>query len=173
MSALFGSPEQLGPRGAHDRGPRRGQPQSLYHSARRKLPGRTGRQTRRRDTGLRENPEALADALIYVPNRRSERALAFALHQTSGRQASLLPDIRASGRSRNRRSPTECRNGTCGTATYDRTRETHWCADAPGHGLFRRAGHRDARDLVPLSRAPNLPGYSIRQRFPATSTGRS
>ena len=30
-------------------------------------------------TRLQDNPEALADALIYVPNRRSERALAFAL----------------------------------------------------------------------------------------------
>lgn len=49
------------------------------------------------ETGLRDNPEALADALIYVPNRRSERALAFALHQAGGRQASLLPDIRALG----------------------------------------------------------------------------
>ncbi len=44
-----------------------------------------------------EDPEALADALIYVPNRRSERALAFALHKAGNRQASLLPDIRALG----------------------------------------------------------------------------
>lgn len=49
------------------------------------------------ETGLSDNPEALADALIYVPNRRSERALAFALHKAGGRQASLLPDIRALG----------------------------------------------------------------------------
>lgn len=49
------------------------------------------------DSGLRDNPEALADALIYVPNRRSERALAFALHKAGDRQASLLPDIRALG----------------------------------------------------------------------------
>ena len=50
-----------------------------------------------RDTGLVDNPEALANALIYVPNRRSERALAFALHKAGGRTASLLPDIRALG----------------------------------------------------------------------------
>lgn len=49
------------------------------------------------ETGLRAQPEALAEALIYVPNRRSERALAFALHQAGGRAASLLPDIRALG----------------------------------------------------------------------------
>ncbi len=49
------------------------------------------------ETGLKDNPEALADALIYVPNRRSERALAFALHKAGGRRASLLPDIRALG----------------------------------------------------------------------------
>lgn len=49
------------------------------------------------DSGLPDNPEALADALIYVPNRRSERALAFALHKAGGRRASLLPDIRALG----------------------------------------------------------------------------
>lgn len=46
---------------------------------------------------LRENPEALADALIYVPNRRSERALAFALHKAAGGKACLLPMIRALG----------------------------------------------------------------------------
>ena len=49
------------------------------------------------ETGLTSDPEALADALIYVPNRRSERALAFALHNAGGRAASLLPDIRALG----------------------------------------------------------------------------
>lgn len=49
------------------------------------------------ETDLLDNPEALADALIYVPNRRSERALAFALHKAGNRQASLLPDIRALG----------------------------------------------------------------------------
>ncbi|MEM9054624.1 MAG: double-strand break repair protein AddB, partial [Pseudomonadota bacterium] len=49
------------------------------------------------ETGLYDDPEALADALIYVPNRRSERALAFALHEVSGHQACLLPDIRALG----------------------------------------------------------------------------
>ncbi|MEO1553726.1 MAG: hypothetical protein AAFR82_07285, partial [Pseudomonadota bacterium] len=48
-------------------------------------------------TRLRGNPEALADALIYVPNRRSERALGFALHQAAGGQACLLPNIRALG----------------------------------------------------------------------------
>ena len=48
-------------------------------------------------TDLKANPQALADALIYVPNRRSERALAFALHKVSGRKACLLPDIRALG----------------------------------------------------------------------------
>ncbi|MEO0607710.1 MAG: hypothetical protein AAFY82_05725, partial [Pseudomonadota bacterium] len=46
---------------------------------------------------LAGDPEALADTLIYVPNRRSERALAFALHKAGGRGASLLPDIRALG----------------------------------------------------------------------------
>lgn len=49
------------------------------------------------ETGLADDPEALADALIYVPNRRSERALAFALHKAGNREASLLPDIRALG----------------------------------------------------------------------------
>ena len=49
------------------------------------------------DLSLEDNPEALADALIYVPNRRSERALAFAIHKAGGRGASLLPDIRALG----------------------------------------------------------------------------
>ncbi len=48
-------------------------------------------------TDLPANPMALADALIYVPNRRSVQALAFALHKASGRGACLLPDIRALG----------------------------------------------------------------------------
>ncbi|MDJ0919737.1 MAG: double-strand break repair protein AddB [Henriciella sp.] len=43
------------------------------------------------------DPTALADALIYVPNRRSARVLAFALHAQSGQEALLLPDIRALG----------------------------------------------------------------------------
>lgn len=46
---------------------------------------------------LANNPEALADALIYVPNRRSERALAFAIHRAAGGKACLLPMIRALG----------------------------------------------------------------------------
>ena len=50
-----------------------------------------------RATDLANNPEALADALIYVPNRRSERTLAFALHQAAGGKACLLPNIRALG----------------------------------------------------------------------------
>lgn len=50
-----------------------------------------------RELGLDRDPEALADALIYVPNRRSERALAFALNKAGGRGACLLPDIRALG----------------------------------------------------------------------------
>ncbi|MEM9572457.1 MAG: double-strand break repair protein AddB [Pseudomonadota bacterium] len=54
-------------------------------------------QTLARETGLKDNPEALADALIYVPNRRSERALGFALHQAVGGKACLLPNIRALG----------------------------------------------------------------------------
>ncbi|MEM9378171.1 MAG: double-strand break repair protein AddB, partial [Pseudomonadota bacterium] len=49
------------------------------------------------ESGLKDNPEALADALIYVPNRRSERALAFAIHQAAGGKACLLPSIRALG----------------------------------------------------------------------------
>jgi ATP-dependent helicase/nuclease subunit B len=49
------------------------------------------------ETDLANNPEALADALIYVPNRRSERTLAFALHQAAGGKACLLPNIRALG----------------------------------------------------------------------------
>ena len=48
-------------------------------------------------TGLRDNPAALADALIYVPNRRSARALALALYEVGGAKPILPPDIRALG----------------------------------------------------------------------------
>ena len=50
-----------------------------------------------REFDLANNTEALADALIYVPNRRSERALAFAVHRAAGGKACLLPMIRALG----------------------------------------------------------------------------
>ncbi len=46
---------------------------------------------------LRNDPAALADALIYVPNRRSARALAFALYRAAGGGAILPPEIRALG----------------------------------------------------------------------------
>ncbi len=48
-------------------------------------------------TGLAEKPEALADAIIYVPNRRSARTLTHALFEAAGRRALLAPDIRALG----------------------------------------------------------------------------
>jgi ATP-dependent helicase/nuclease subunit B len=48
-------------------------------------------------TGLKDNPAALADALIYVPNRRSARALALALYEVGGARPILPPDIRALG----------------------------------------------------------------------------
>ena len=48
-------------------------------------------------SGLKDNPAALADALVYVPNRRSARALALALYREAGSPAILPPDIRALG----------------------------------------------------------------------------
>lgn len=49
------------------------------------------------ETGLAERPDALADAIIYVPNRRSARALSLALYDAAGEQTILPPDIRALG----------------------------------------------------------------------------
>ncbi len=46
---------------------------------------------------LADRPDALADALIYLPNRRSQRSLAEALYQAAGQKPILLPDIRALG----------------------------------------------------------------------------
>jgi len=46
---------------------------------------------------LANNPAALADALIYVPNRRSARGLALALHKQADGKTILPPDIRALG----------------------------------------------------------------------------
>ncbi|MEN0079594.1 MAG: PD-(D/E)XK nuclease family protein [Pseudomonadota bacterium] len=47
---------------------------------------------------LTNHPDALAEGVIYVPNRRSARALALALHQAAGPDATLLmPQIRALG----------------------------------------------------------------------------
>jgi ATP-dependent helicase/nuclease subunit B len=52
-------------------------------------------------TGARENPEALADAQIYLPNQRAVRAFAFALHSEltqSGKGGTLIaPTIKALG----------------------------------------------------------------------------
>ncbi|MEL7451976.1 MAG: double-strand break repair protein AddB [Pseudomonadota bacterium] len=49
------------------------------------------------ETGLADDPAALAGGLIYVPNRRSARALALALHRHGGGRTILPPDIRALG----------------------------------------------------------------------------
>lgn len=46
---------------------------------------------------LRENPGALADTLIFVPNSRSAQALALALFEAGGRDGLIAPDIRALG----------------------------------------------------------------------------
>jgi len=47
---------------------------------------------------LPSRPDALADAVIYVPNRRSARTLALALHTAAGDNAAvLMPQIRALG----------------------------------------------------------------------------
>jgi ATP-dependent helicase/nuclease subunit B len=47
---------------------------------------------------LRERADALADAIIYLPNRRSARALTLALFDTLGGAGTLLPpDIRTLG----------------------------------------------------------------------------
>lgn len=48
-------------------------------------------------TGLAETPDALADAVIYVPNRRSVQSLARELHAAAGGKTLLAPDIRALG----------------------------------------------------------------------------
>ena len=43
------------------------------------------------------HPDALADDLIYVPNRRSARALALAIYRASGIKTLLMPEIRPLG----------------------------------------------------------------------------
>ncbi|MGB3627039.1 MAG: hypothetical protein WA989_14505, partial [Henriciella sp.] len=46
---------------------------------------------------LAATPDALADDLIYVPNRRSARALALAIFEAAGGTAVLMPEIRPLG----------------------------------------------------------------------------
>ncbi len=46
---------------------------------------------------LAANADALADDLIYIPNRRSARALALALFEAAGGTPILMPDIRPLG----------------------------------------------------------------------------
>ena len=43
------------------------------------------------------HPDALADDLIYVPNRRSARALALAIYRAAGVKTLLMPEIRPLG----------------------------------------------------------------------------
>ena len=43
------------------------------------------------------HPDALADDLIYVPNRRSARALALAIYRAAGIKTLLMPEIRPLG----------------------------------------------------------------------------
>ncbi len=47
--------------------------------------------------GLKDHADALADAVIYVPNRRSARALTLALFDAAGGETILPPDVRALG----------------------------------------------------------------------------
>lgn len=54
-------------------------------------------ETLAKETGLGAAPDALADAIIYVPNRRSARVLARALFDAGGGKAILPPDIRTLG----------------------------------------------------------------------------
>ena len=49
------------------------------------------------ELGVRENPAALTDAMIFVPNRRSASALAIALYEALRSETALLPDIRPLG----------------------------------------------------------------------------
>ena len=46
---------------------------------------------------LENRPDAAADALIYVPNQRSAKALAKALYQAAGERPIVQPEIRALG----------------------------------------------------------------------------
>ncbi len=46
---------------------------------------------------LARTPDAMADDLIYVPNRRSARALALALFDAAGETSILMPEIRPLG----------------------------------------------------------------------------
>ncbi len=46
---------------------------------------------------LEKNPDALSDAIIYVPNRRSALGLGLALFRAAGERALLMPDIRTLG----------------------------------------------------------------------------
>ncbi|MEQ9314448.1 MAG: double-strand break repair protein AddB, partial [Henriciella sp.] len=46
---------------------------------------------------LANRPDALADDLIYLPNRRSARALALAIFEAAGGKAVLMPEIRPLG----------------------------------------------------------------------------
>ncbi|MEZ5946229.1 MAG: double-strand break repair protein AddB [Hyphomonas sp.] len=49
------------------------------------------------EAGLKDKPDALADAIIYVPNRRSARKLAHVLFEAAGGRPILPPDIRTLG----------------------------------------------------------------------------
>ena len=46
---------------------------------------------------LRDHPDALADDLIYVPNRRSARALALAIFRQAKGRSVIMPEIRPLG----------------------------------------------------------------------------
>tara|TARA_R110000751_G_scaffold12408_7_gene42589 strand:- start:15018 stop:18077 length:3060 start_codon:yes stop_codon:yes gene_type:complete len=49
------------------------------------------------ETGLADQPDALSDAIIYVPNSRSARALILALFDAAGGKPILPPDVRTLG----------------------------------------------------------------------------
>ena len=49
------------------------------------------------ETGLKDRPDALSEAIIYVPNSRSARALTLALFDAAGEKTILPPDVRTLG----------------------------------------------------------------------------
>ena len=119
------------------------------------------------ETGAAEHPDALSDALIYVPNRRSARELAAALYSAIGKPAFLPPEIRALGDLESQEPPVGTEEAIAGLGPAlapakrlgELARLVLAKADAEDFNMPARAALAAAQELAALLDQASLSGY--------------
>lgn len=120
-----------------------------------------------KETGADKNASALADALIYVPNRRSARELASAFFEATGKSAFLPPEIRALGDLENQEPPVGTEEAIAGLGPAlppakrlgELARLVLAKADAEDLNMPARAALAAAQELAALLDQASLSGH--------------